>query len=306
MKKLRVIQAILVLFSALAITSCGDDITLDPMGGGEFTGSDLRVSYDNGVFVADEVTANVAGGAITFTATKGTQGEMLTMTLNETALSLSNPPMSIHAYNNVSMTYMESTSGDEYVNVNPETGESSGSIVITEVDLAARTISGYFAFVGYNPDAATAEPRPFYSGSFNNVVYTGDALPAPVPVIPVPEAQYLRATINEVEVNFGMVSAMPASGSLVLTGGTVNPLTSMNITVDEDIVPGIYNFYTSPQEGPYAVYNVGSTAHVSQNGTLQILTNSNGIIKGNFSFTAENAEGATIEVTEGEFNLEVN
>lgn len=306
MKKLRVIQAILVLFSALAITSCGEDITLDPAGGGQFTGSDLRVSFDNGVYVADEVTANVAGGAITFTSTRGTTGEMLAMTLNQTALTLSNPPQSIHAYNNVSMTYMESATGDEYVNVSPS-GETSGTIVVTEVDLVNRTISGYFAFIGYNPDAPAAQPVAFYSGSFNNVVYTGDALPTPIPAVPTgPATQYFKAKIDGTAVDFGMLSAMPASGNLVLSGGTVTPLTSLSITVPQTIAPGSYNFATSPLDGAYGVYNTGSTAHVSQTGTLTIISNSDGVIKGTFSFEALNGEGVTVQITEGEFLLNVS
>lgn len=308
MKKLRVIQAVLVLFSALAITSCGEDITLNPGNGGQFTDSDLRMSFENTAFVADEVTANVAGGAITFTATRGTTGEMLTMTLNQTALTLSNmevSPPNLFAYNNVSMTYMESAAGDQYVNVNPATGQTTGSMVITEVDIANRTISGHFAFVGYSADDAIA----FHGGSFSNVIYTGGSLPQPTLVAPqLPDTQFLKAKVNGGEViQFGFLSAQPASGNLVLSGGTQNPLTNLSITVPQNIAPGTYSFGTAPAPNTaYGMYNMNNTAHVSQSGTLTITTNNEDVIQGNFSFTATSAENATVEITEGQFFLEIN
>lgn len=307
MKKFRVIQAILVLFSAIAVTSCGDEPTLDPLNGG-FSDTNLSVAFDNRMFVTDNVTANVAGGAVTFTAT-GEAGEVLTMTVNETQFRLSDPtpPQRITGYENVSMTYIDGTGGDEYVNVSDD-GSTSGTITITALDIANRTISGNFSFMGYNPDDPDAAPVAFYTGVFSNVPYTGANLPAALPVMgSTPPAQdFMKAKIDGVMVDFGMLSAMPASGDIVLSGGTVTPLTSLSLTVEEGIVPGDYPFATSPVDGAYGVYNAGSTPHVSEDGTLTITSNTGGVIKGKFAFSAVTGEGATVEVTEGEFSFDLN
>ena len=118
----------------------------------------------------------------------------------------------------------------------------------------------------------------------------------------------MKAKINGGElIEFGLLSAQPASGNLVLSGATQDPLTNLSITVPETIAPGTYSFGTAPGENiAYGMYNMNNTAHVSQSGTLNITTNSEGVIQGNFSFTATSAEDVTVEVTEGQFFLEVN
>jgi hypothetical protein len=203
------------------------------------------------------------------------------------------------------MTYLTAaTGGDEYVNVRPD-GNTTGSIVITAVDLSNRTISGHFSFVGYNTEDDT-DAIPFFSGSFTNVVYTGAALPQPVPVVPEqPDTQFMKAKINGGEfINYGLLAAQPASGNLILSGGTQDPNTNLSITVPETIAPGTYPFASAPAAGAaYGMYNNG-TSFVSQTGTINITTNSDGVIQGTFSFTAT-AGTETVEVTEGSFFLEI-
>jgi len=309
MKKFRVIQALVVLFTALAFTSCGDeDLTLEPLGPNAGQ-ADLRVNFDNETFVASAVTAAVANNAITITGSDALTGEMLTMTLNQTALTLSTPftvPAVVTSYDNVSMSYMDA--GTEYVNVNAE-GESTGAIVITEVNTAAHTISGHFSFVGYDPDNASAQAIAFYSGSFTDVPYTG-TLAEPLPPAPVNPGvlEYLRAKIDgaATATEFGLLAAMPASGNLNLTGGILDPLSSVSIIVDAEIAAGTYSFGPSPLEGVYGVYNTGGVAYTSTEGSLTVISNDGDIIKGTFNFTAADSEGNTKVLTAGEFNLVID
>ena len=304
MKKFRVLQALLVLFTALTITSCGDEPTLNPLNNG-FSDSDMRVAFDNRMFVADQAMADVSGGGITITGT-AEGGEVLTVTIAQTQLTLSTPPTSVTAYENVSMTYIDGTGGAQYTNVNEDTGETSGKVVITGVDITNRTLSGYFAFTGYKVGDPAAAPVAFYTGSFTNIVYTG-TLPAPLTPTPVVVTEYLKAKIDGGDlVEFGMLTAQPASGDMVLSGGTVNPLTSLSISVDEAIVAGTYPFATSPDEGVYGVYNTGGVAYTSTAGSLQIISNTDGIIKGKFNFTGTDSADNTVELTDGEFTFDTN
>lgn len=298
MKKFRVIQAILVLFTALAFTSCGDDeLTLEPLGPGGTNAADLKVAFNNEIFVADNVTAAAGAGSITITGTADDTGEVVTMVLNQTAIALET------GYHNVSLSY--SDGGTEYTNVDTETGEASGTIVITQVSTANHTISGNFAFTGYDTENPGAAPVVFYSGSFSNVTYTGTLAEPTAPTTPT-ITEYLKAKVAGVQTEFGLLSAVPTSGSVTLTGGILEPLSSISIVVDEDIVAGTYPFAEAPADGPYGIYTSGSTPYTSTGGSLTIISNEDGVIKGSFNFSAANSEGTVIELTDGEFNLELD
>jgi hypothetical protein len=306
MKKFRVLQAILVLFSAFAVTSCGEEPELPPLGPNGTNATDMKVSMGSELFDAEETTANVAGGAITITGTNA-EGDIVTMTIDETALTLSAPPEVIFPYENVGMTYM-GADGQEYTNVNPATGATMGTVTFTSVDITNRTVTGNFAFIGYDPDNATAAPMAFYSGTFSNVPYTGDALPAPVPVVVAPVVEFLKASIDGGEVvSFGMISGVPTSGNITITGATATmPATGLSLIVSDAIAVGTHNFATAPTEGPYASYSDGTSTYESTAGTISIVTNDGETIKGTFTVTVKDSNDVIKELTSGEFNVEID
>ena len=308
MKKFNVLSALLVLFTALSLTSCSDDAaTLDPSGQG-FNSASLNVAFNNNLYTADNVTANVSGGTITITGSRGPTGEAITMSLGQTQLTIDG------IYNdNVSVSYLPGGgSTTEYMGYNPETGESTGAIKITALDTISRTISGNFAFVGYSSTNPTAEPIPFYSGSFNNVPYTGNQLPAAIiipPVTPPAEGtEYLKAKVDAELKEFTLLQAIPLNQKVNISGTIVSPQQNIGLILDQAVEPGTYEMVDSPFDGAVGTYNVGTNMYTSTSGQITIISNADGWIKGTFHFSAVNGNDDTdvIEVTEGDFNIQVD
>lgn len=294
MKRIKVLSALFMLFTAIGFTSCGDDSPeLDGSSNGN-SNSYFKVNFSEDLYTATTAGAEVHNGMITITGTRGQAGEAITMTLTGNTLG---------TYTDVTMSYITGAEGTEYVNVNPETGEVSGTIKITGVNTSNRTISGKFSFRGW--DAPGAEPIAFYNGTFENIPYTGDALPEPLPE-PVPGDEYYRAKIAGVATELNnVIDAQPLLDQYALVGS--NGTKSIDIRVPANIVPGTYEITEDMENGIYAMHldtttenGYGATA-----GTLVIVENGNGWIKGTFEFTGADIDDNTIEITEGQFNIQL-
>lgn len=297
MKKIKIISAFVMLFAAIGLTSCDDAPEIGPSSNNNGNGpADFRVNFSEALYVATSTTATVGNGMITITGVRGNSGEAITMTLEGNNLG---------TYTDVSMAYIVGAGSDlEYININPETDEVWGQIKITGVNTSKRTISGSFSFRGWNHNTPTAEPIAFFNGRFENVPYTGDALPDPVPE-PEPGVEYYKAKIGGTLVEFISIQALPLGDVLALVGAT--PSKSIDIRVNADIEPGTYDITDDIETGITAIHldAEAENGYEGIDGTLVIISNADGWIKGTFSFTGIDIDDNTIEITEGEFNIEL-
>jgi hypothetical protein len=192
-----------------------------------------------------------------------------------------------------------STSEYTYNNFNPANTETSGSVTISSIDTVNHTISGTFSFTGWWGDAEANLPSvAFTNGVFENLPYTTSATPTPG------DDEYFKAKIGGTLKDFPVTTALESGDLLNISGTDPATMSFMNVIVDTDITPGIYQMADNPFDGPTATYQMGTVGYFASTGTLTIISNTGGYIKGTFSFNgADIDETSTIVVTEGEFNV---
>ena len=304
MKRLRILSIVMVMFSAIAFTSC-DTEPLDPKlvdGGDDSAAASFMVDFSGKTFKATSAKAIMAEGMISIEGVRGSKGE---------AISLLIEGATTGTYTDALMEYLPTaTSEDYYMNVDPtsdDDGASTGSVTITSINTAKKTISGTFNFTGFWTDAAANHPSiAFTNGSFTDIPYTttstgpGDG----------DSDEYLRAKVNGVSKDYSAVGYTLGSDIYLTLNGS-SPVDDDNLAVamDVNITPGTYTMGSSVFDGnPAGSYSVGDTNYVSDTGTLVIISKTNGFIKGTFSFTGHqrNNDSNIITVTNGEFYIDIN
>lgn len=302
MKKNTLLAVILVLFTALGFVSCDTepvDPVLNPGGenpGGENPGGEnpgaagtFKVNFGGQTFVAESVVANYESGMITLTGAKNST-ESFIIAIDGTTEG---------TYNNTTMSYFSGLNAQTaYANVNPETFSKNGTIVITEVDYENNTISGTFNFTGYSL-APNINPASivFTSGIFENVPVTD--LPEPGTV----NEMYMRGNVDGELINFGLVEGLANPGVLVLSGHNIASQENLSVYLPENVTPGTYSLELFTEY--YATYaDLSGLTINSDSGTVTVISNANGWIKGTFSFSGEDFDGNQHSVTNGEFNIQ--
>lgn len=303
MKKFRILSALLVLVTAIGFTSC--DSESPTLGNNTGPGADpnapsLVVATGLGNFEAEDITAVISNGAIVVTGsqTPGNGGNAITMTLNKTRLRLN------REYNNVALSYVTPTK--EYTSVNNSTGEVSGTIIITSLDVASKKMSGNFSFRGWDTDNLQGDPVVFYNGKFTNVPYTGTDTPEILPAVADAD-EFIKAKAGTAALttftNFN--TDITSSQTLVLNGATdaTQPVSIM-LEFPLNVSQGEYPISQSSMvKATYT--NDAGVVFTATEGTLIVESNDEGLMKATFNFIGENTEaGATIQITEGDINIE--
>jgi hypothetical protein len=303
MKHIKILSAFLMLFTAIGFTSCDtepvDPVLLDsinnpvnpttPVGPALF-----KVDFSGQTFVATSTLATIDQGLIAISGARGANGE-------EVGLAVRTRTTGTYTGDDVIMSYSPSAASDlTYNNFDFSNGQSSGTITITSINTTAHTISGNFSFTGWAGDEDQNLPSiAFTNGTFENIPYNGDFTENPNP-----DNEYVRATVNGTAKNYGITSGIVLNESLNVGGTIADPSESVQLVMDVNTTQGTYPI-TNNFGGYRATYQSGSTMRIARTGTLTIISNSNGWIKGTFSFTAEDEDGGnSIEVTGGEFNVE--
>jgi hypothetical protein len=289
MKKISVLSAILVLFTAISFTSC-DTEPVDPVlnennnnNGGPAL---FEVEIDGELFTATAAQATIVNGGIALTGAKS----------NGEAVGFVTTDVEVGTYENAMQFYIDSEEM-QYMNVDPETVEHTGSVIITEIDTENHTISGTFSFSGWAN--LQGEPKEFTNGVFENIPYTGDIDPTPV------GDEYFKAKIDGDLTSFGMINAMELGDQLALVGANAGG--SIDIRVPADIATGTYELNDEFENELHATYlSLGEmNGYSAIDGSLTIITHNDNVIKGTFEFVGEDMDGNVIEITDGEFNIEL-
>lgn len=306
MKKIKaLISVFAVVFAAVNFTSCDsepvDPVLLDNIGQDPGTAGPavFKVDFSGDTFVATSSAATVNNANIAITGIKGTNGQAVSILIDGNTVG--NYPGS-----KVLLDYTPSADSEySYSNVDFATGQESGTVSITSIDTVNKTISGTFSFVGWWGDADLNLPSiAFTNGVFQNVPYTGSTGGGPVT-----SDEYFKARVDGQDNTYegaDLVVALADGGS----GETISinayaPDHTLVISAASDIIPGTYQFASGFGSNARATFiSATDVSFPVTGGTLTITSNTNGFLKGTFSFTVSNDGGESHTVTNGDFNIE--
>lgn len=304
MKKLNLLSVFFVILSAVSFTSCdtepvdpvlGENIGQQPQQPGAAV---FKVDFSGQTYVATSTIATVGDGLITIGGLKGTNGEMVSIIIEGTAAGTYDASKALMDYN------PGGASEYSYTNFNLGTGEESGTVTITSINTTNKTISGTFSFTGWwGNDEENLPSVAFTNGQFENIPYTGG-----VPT----GGEFFDATVDGQEFTYaGSDLAVAVAG-----GGGGTDIVSVNaygdshrliLTFPANITAGTYAFATGVADIKARYRDAEGVEYQIDGGSLTIVSNQGGWVKGNFSFQVKDDTGATIHtVTAGDFNLEID
>ena len=278
MKTINSFSALLLFLCAATIASCSkDDGT--PVSNLPIYNAAFTVDIDGEPYTAAQLAAVQLNGTLTITGGRGTNGEAVSITLPNTTPG---------TYTNAIMAYNPGIIGADYVNAG-----MNGSVTITSME--GGKVSGSFSFTGYWEGA---EPIVFTNGAFHNIPVTQGN--------PVPVADgTVTAVVNGEVLSFINSFYVQADQNYIITGQSAGNNRILQISVPVNIGEGTYTI-GGEADIIYATISGGAGSTVtSLTGTLVISSNSDGVLVGTFSFTGTDAEGNPVEVTTGEFVVEM-
>ena len=283
MKKIFKTLLCLTLFGLL-LTSCSKDSDNDTpvasagkfmakVDGTSFEADGAAQIYNNVIIVAGQMGTKT----ISVTVTKGVVG---TYDVKGTALGVT-PDAEIN-YSPDGKTVSSSVFA---------TGETVGTVTITEIDQVNKTVSGTFSSKVI--PASTGSIADITSGSFTKIPYV------------TTPASTLTAKIDGTPFAATIVASQRGFGELVINAQSLNGAQIISLSVSDAITPGTYAIGEPGSEDAYALYTVSSNIFMSNTGTITITTHNTTTkrIEGTFSFTADpiSAEGDGHALTEGTF-----
>jgi len=313
MKKIKLLSLFMVLLSAISFTSCDTE----PLDNKLLTDEDpttagpavFTVDFGGKTFTATSTQAVVADGVIVISGVRGSKGETV-------GLAITGSKVGTYSGDNIILSYDPSTDS-EYTYNNFDETESNGTVTITSINTTTKTISGTFNFTGYWGDTDANLPSvAFTNGKFTDIPYTTTTTPGGGgDGGDNGDDQYVKATVAGAAVDF---SGDITKTSSVIDGVTYinifgqNPTTQQQITLNLNgkSTAGTYTITDSALNvnASYSTYDANDNYfnYIGQSGTLTIISNTGGYIKGTFSFSGLNPDDdTTIQVTAGTFYIEL-
>jgi hypothetical protein len=276
--------ALMSLAGLLTLSACKKEETPVTPPSNEPAAGAMSASIDGNSWKSDIASGTIQNGYINITG-KNNAGETITLTLNGTTkatYTLNNGTMHVGVYQktNGSLGYTTNASGT-----------TGGTVTVTEIDEANKTISGTFSFSAEEPSSGNKVS--VTAGKFNKVKYTTSSGTT---------NNTLSAKVDGNAWTGSSVFAVLNSGKIAVTGTSGS--SSMGIYMPEGVTPGTYSL---SMFGSYmAQYNPDqSTFLASDNGTLVVTEHdaTARTIKGTFNFNASDFSGSTTAtITEGAFS----
>ena len=190
-----------------------------------------------------------------------------------------------------------------FTHIEQANDDSEATVVVTEIDTTAKTISGTFDFIltrGAVP-AGQDSSISVANGAFNKLPYgeEGD-------LVIEPSEEYFDAKIDGVDFLPLVIIGTPTTGKLTfgVTNGSGN---SISLVVPDNVTVGEYDFETFG--GTYsATYNEGTTVYESVDGKINITKHDTSAkyLEATFNFEAEIfvTGGSRKSITEGSIGVE--
>jgi hypothetical protein len=314
MKKIKALKAIILILTAFtfSFTSC-DNEPIDPLidlgtintGGGNGNGggtggnttASFKADFSGQTWTATTTLAEISGGAINIIGLKS-NGQTFGFTLIGSTTGTYQASQNLLAYSDGVSQY-----GYLALNIDNPT-ENLGSVIVTNINTTAKTISGTFAFKGYwtNTTVTNVAPIQFTNGVFTNIPYTtaGTGSSTDLWDAKVDGTTFEENTVDVVETSSPGVGDFYSIVASKINGDTVG------LTISQSLLPGTY-----AMDGTFGATAAGSTLLSNTlyrniaGGTLTIISKSSTRIKGTFSFTAKNFDQTiTKQISQGTFDVE--
>jgi hypothetical protein len=314
MKKIKSLSAILILITTISFgfLSC-DNEPIDPAidlnnpntGGGNGNGGGsggnttalFKADFNGQTWTATNTIADISGGAISIIGLKA-NGQTFGFTLNGVTTGTYPANQNLLAYSNGVSQY-----GYLGLNIN-NPAENLGSVIVTNINTTAKTISGTFSFKGYWTDTTVTNVPPiqFTNGVFTNIPYVTDGNGSDTDLwdAKIDGTTFVETTIDVVE------TSSPGVGDFYSIVASKANGDSVGLSIGKSLVPGTY-----AMDGTFGATVSGSTLLSNSlyrniaGGTLTIISKSATRIKGSFSFTAKNFDQTiTKQISQGTFDVE--
>lgn len=294
MSKIKILAGIFLFLTSFTFTSCDNEpidpnIDLDDFNNGQNNGAAvLKADFSGSTWTATAVQAVFSGNLLTLSGIKANgEGFGFIVAANTTGTYPANT-------NLLTFTPVDSEFGYWSTNIN-NPNEDTGSITITSINTANKTISGSFNFKGYwsDTDNTSIIPVQFTNGVFQNVPYitqeeTGDTFAAKV------------NNTDFLDVNILTITTDINGQEFISVGAQDTDLNSITVSVKSDLAVGNYNITgNTTTDVVQAIYDFDDENYVATSGNVNITTKTATRIKGTFSFVS-----GTFNVTQGSFDVE--
>lgn len=290
----------LILFASaliLLLSSCQKE--LDDTGGSSSVSGNFKAKIDGTWWVANKsALATRSFGFITLTG-QSTDKKTLRILLADSGTH--NYTVDPGSINTAIFIDSSSTNVGTFVS---NLATVPGQVNITNIDTAAKTMSGTFSFKVHNQNDTTE--KNFTEGSFTNIPYT-NSLP-----IGGGGNDTLKAKISGTLWTAPTVFGLSANNQMVLTGVDIATSKQIELTFPSTITTGSYTFSFTGNTyiGVYIPDSDFTHLKVAVSGTLTILSYDiiNKRIRGNFNFIASEPLNPlnTVLLTEGFFAITYN
>lgn len=277
----------LSLAGLLTFASCkkDDPVTTTPPVSNEPAAGTMTGKIDDRNWTSTSASASVLDGRISITGQAAPGGEGITLLLAATKGTYSLAPGSFHAG-----VYQKTTTGTGYMS--QYTSEAGGTVTITEIDEANKTISGTFSM---NVKNGMADDKvTITEGKFNKVKYVSTSGAT---------QNAMSAKVRFADWTFSHLFAT-SMGKINIWGTSSNG-SILGVTMPLDAAPGTYSAVSGDVYSAHLYSNEGYYFYAGDRASITITSNdtANRIVKGTFAFDGFTSDaGRSAEITEGSFD----
>ncbi len=295
-----IIGIFLFAIIGLSTDSCQKEFTLTtfdstlitpPTSTGNFT-----AKIDGVQFIANKAAGASRSLNLIVINGQSIDGESITLRVADSGVHVYS--LGINSVSNVGGYTKDSSTA--YLTIQGNNGnESGGTLSITSIDTAHKTMSGTFSMIVYR--AYDLDQKVITEGVFTNISYATQPLPS------TSATDSFMVKINGVQFPVYSITGISTFGTINLVANDQSLTHTVGISVPANITAGSYTF--TPFVLNYlGQYNIDTSYLVAKSGTLTILENNTSTkrIRGNFNFIAAELPGAgiqTAELTDGYFSI---
>jgi len=257
---------------------------VNPTGPGSF-----KVDFNGQTFVADTIQASVGNALFTVAGIRGADGETVSLGIEE-------PVVQGRTYDSAFFAYDVNEADDNsYSN-----DDGEGTLTITEYDTVNHTVSGTFSFIGIYTNPASGNPNiTFTNGVFTDVPYNTESNSD------VFAATIAPATGEGVAIDYSSDLVVSLVNDTTINMQAVGTADEIRLAIVSTVRQGTYVFTNAFGSNYKATFEIDNVDYPIDGGSLTIISNENGRLKGSFEFDVKDEAGVVIRrVTNGNFDVE--